>query len=256
MRSQPLSGLTLTLCLAACGGESSAPTSGLSLALRGSGNTTEPRGQDASGSGLVVESASAYVRHIQLDLPSGARCAELELPPEGRVRCTSGDDKLEIPGPFLVDLVAGTTQPSLAEVVIPPGTYRRVDVRFDDGRPDDGLVTAGHALDDLTLVAGGSFEPGAEPVPFELRLKFNEDARFESAAGITLAADAPAAMMLWLEVSRWFSAIDLTDCMKDGDLRVEDGKLRIDDDTRSCSDVESSLKSAIKSSGILERSRD
>ena len=205
---------------------------------------------DAGGTAFTIESAQAYVRHIQLDLPDGQSCVDLDFEFQDPVSCE--EDKIEIGGPFLFDLIAGTSQPSLADLRIPAGDYDRVDVRFDDAEPREGLVGEAESLADHTMHASGRFDHGGEEMAFELLLKFNEDARFEAPGGIALGEAGGTDAMLMLDVSHWFEALPVTDCMEDGDLALEDGTLRIDDERSQCSDIESTLKDTIKSSGQLE----
>ena len=203
--------------------------------------------QDEDGTPFVIERAEANVRHIQLDLPDGQDCGNLELP--APAHCES--DKVTVPGPFVVDLVAGTSSPSLEALRVPAGVYERVDVRFDDAEPGDGLVQATQALAHHSLHAVGHFEHEGEETRFELLLKFNEDARFESPSGVRLGEAGGREALLLLDISHWFEALPVTRCLDEDELRVEDGVLRIDDERSQCSGIESELKDAIKNSGQL-----
>lgn len=242
--------------LAACGGADGPDSAALVLGLRGVGGA--PAGLDASGRTFTIDAARAYVRHIALDLPDGQRCAALDLGPG--YRCDSsgsgGRDQVRAEGPFVIDLVARTSAPPLPSAPLPAGPWRRVDVRLDDGDPADGLVSAGDPLDDQTLVASGRFDHDGRSTPFDLRLRFNEDARFERPEGVVLGADGAAGLALELDVAGWFSQLSLTDCLDDGDLELRDGRLVLEDGRGSCSDVENQLKEAIKRSAQLDRRDD
>ncbi|MDD9945234.1 MAG: hypothetical protein OXU20_29595 [Myxococcales bacterium] len=206
--------------------------------------------EDEAGTPFTIESAQAYVRHIQLDLPAGQSCAEQDLAFQDPVSCEK--DKIEISGPFLVDLIEGTSQPSLAALRIPAGDYRRIDVRFDDADPDEGLVGDAQTLADHTMHAIGDLEHDGSDMTFELLLKFNEDARFEAPEGIVLGEGEAREALLMLDVSKWFQALPVTDCMTEGDLTIEDGTLLIDDERSQCSAIENTLKDTIKNSGQLQ----
>lgn len=251
--------LTTTACSDSSGGDREAVS--MQLALTASTPPAEAApgalgGTDAQGNALMIENAVAHVRHIELDLPADRSCAELSgfdfQPP---VRCDgdgadddadSSADKIVIEGPFVVDLVAGTAQPSLDALTLPAGTYERVDVRFDHA--EDATETLG----DDTLVADGRYNASAQALAFELRLRFNEDARFETERGVEVGGDTGNEILLWLDVSEWFSALPITQCIEDGDLTIEQGTLRIDEDSSDCSDIENELKNAIKNSADLD----
>jgi hypothetical protein len=250
--------ISMASLIAACGSEPVAGGDGalsMRLALTAS---QPPQGsapgaialEDQGGTAFTIESAEAHVRHIRLDLPEGQACADLDFDFRAPVSCE--DERIEIAGPFVVDLIAGTAQPSLANLRIPPGDYARVDVRFDDSEPDDGLVDASAALADHTMHATGRFDHDGQEMSFELLLKLNEDARFEAPGGIALGEAGGSDALLMLDVSDWFSALPVIECMEDGELTVEDGTLLIDDERSECSEIEDTLKDAIKGSGQLQ----
>ena len=108
---------------------------------------------DGDGDVLAVASASVHIRDIELYLPEGIGCGDLDDDALGGFDCEDedgddGDDsdeaKLVLEGPFDVDLVSGEIVGD--EVALPTGTYRRVDVRVDD---DD---------DDVTFAAAGTMD--------------------------------------------------------------------------------------------------
>lgn len=254
-------------------GEGGAPgTTTVRLALRGDASSAAPRATDASGAALHVDAARANVRYIGFTLANGKRCSDLDPATLGDARCDDGStddvgddnpssggsdasddsDEVRLYGPFVVDLMTGAATPSLEGLRIPAETYTRVDVRFDDADPRDGVVASTDPLAEQTLLASGVMAHGGEELRFELALDFDEDARFEPASGpIAVSADAPGEVSLWLDVARWFAAVRIGECMSDGDLVVSNGTVIIDD-RGGCSDVEGALKEAIKQSGQLD----
>ena len=69
---------------------------------------------DKGGAPFTVESASVYVRHVDLYLPQGVSCGAanaLGLP--AGVVCDT--DTLRFAGPFRIDLLTGTATPPLPE---------------------------------------------------------------------------------------------------------------------------------------------
>ena len=215
-----------------------------------------PSGSDTSGTLYTVETASAYVREINLE-HNAASCAELEASLSAEVTCyDSGNDgdkvELRIAGPFLFDLIARTSTPSLANLTLPTGTYSRIDVRFDDAESQEGIIDDNHPIAEQTLIGSGTFTYENVVRTFDLALKFNEDARFENNSGIEIQSDNNDIFLL-LDVQEWFSGLPITDCLDDGDLSFDGNHLQIADDSGSCSDIENSIKEAIKRSGQLDR---
>lgn len=260
--------LLFLLTSSACGSEDVASVNA-SVAMGLSSSLTPPAnaaavGQDQSGSVFTVESARAHVRDIELDLPDGLRCSDLvDFVPEPPVSCDSSDsddspgddpsdhDTIRIAGPFVFDLVAQTSTPSLEGLTLPSVAFQRVDVRFDDAEPDEGVIASGDPLAGETLRALGTFDHAGNTTDYELILGFNEDARFERPDGVEVV-DATT-LLLQLDVDAWFQALPISECIEDGDLTVSNGVLVLTDGSGSCSDIENALKDAIKSSGQLDR---
>lgn len=224
-------------------------TATVQLALRtAAGTPGAPTTEDSAGTKYVFTTARAVVRHVELSLPSGQTCTSLDLTGlDSRITCDPSG--LRVNGPFVVDLLTGVSTPSLADLSVPAGVYDRVDVRFDDAK---GAVPASDPLSKNTLLAEGTFDTGAGPQSFRLRLKFNEDARFERPGGFELTEDAAEEVLLWLDVASWFKSLPLTECIDEGRFDEEGGKLLFEDSGGGCSDIENTLKKAIKESGQLD----
>ncbi len=206
--------------------------------------------EEAGGGELVLDNALAFVRDIEFDLPDGVSCSGDD---DFDGECDEDSDKIVVTGPWLVDLMTGTATPPMDDIRIPAGRYKRVDVRFDDAEPAQapGLEIPAE-LAGATLVADGTTSTG-DAERFQLRLKFNEDARFETEDGIDVDETGTQAMLLELDASSWFASVNLSDCVEDGDLAIDDGVLMIDDEDGSCSDIENDLKRAIKESGQFDK---
>lgn len=253
----------LILLSAACAEEQTSsmignPTVALDIRVTSSALETSPAALvflDDEGTEYTLSDASAYVRDIEIDLPDGVDCEDIEADLAGGAVCENGDsgssDSIVVDGPFVVDLVAGTATPSIAEIRLPSLPFRRVDIRLDDGRVDDGLLAPGDELVDRSLVVRADFEYMDEPVVLELSLKFNEDVRIEEPGGVELSDSED--LVVLLDAAGWFEGIRIGRCLDDDDLVVEDGVLVIDDDagSGSCSSVEGDIKDNIKESGQL-----
>lgn len=168
----------------------------------------------------------------------------------GGVDDSPNSAKLRIAGPFVVDLVSRTATPSLAGIQIPALTYRRVDMRIDDGDPDDGLIGAGSALDDRSWVSELAWRRDGQDYTVAMSLKFNEDVRIEPAGGVTLEPGDD--LLVLFDATRWLGGLPLARCLDDGSLTAAGGKIVLDD-RADCGDVEGVLKDAIKRSGRASR---
>lgn len=251
----------IAAALGGCAGASGeGETVALQLALSSSasanaGGTSDAKpkliGREADGGEFAIEEARAVVEKIELYLPTGKDKSDSAKEEEkGASEDSDNSDKLTIRGPFVVNLIDGTSTPSLDAVQIPAGTYRRIDVRFSDEA--NGHITDSDPLMGHTLVAGGQFTPSeSDAMPFDMALDFHEDARFESETGIEIGADGANEILLKLDVASWFSGLPVSDCMAKGDLPAQDGTLVLDE-RAECSHVERDLRDAIRQSGRLE----
>lgn len=261
-----LSSLVLSSALVACGTETgnglgsvsvkAGLTSG-AVATQSDAAPAEPPvlvGTDAQGTPLRIVTASTHVRRIDFDRPGGeTECGDYKPSNTERVKCDGG--KLRINGPFVIDLVTRVATPSLDGLELIPDVYKRVEAFLEQGRAGDGPVQPGDALEGATLVASGSIAyPAGSMTDFDLTLRFTDSARFESAEGINVVAGTtPQEVLLDLDVAAWFAALPITQCLDDGDLTIEAGRITIADrGNGACRMIEQDLKEAIKASGRLD----
>ena len=172
---------------------------------------------DEGDTSFRFQESVIYVRHIQVDL-------------------FEEEASIDIVGPFVIDLVTGTSTPSLADVEIPEGTYKRVDIRVDDG----------DSLDGNSFVAIAAFEYEGAPATLDLALHFNEDIRIEHPDGVALGPDTD--LVAEFVVNDWLAGIDIAGCIDDADLELVDGVVTIDEttDNGSCSGIENTIKNNMK----------
>ncbi|MCE9625963.1 MAG: hypothetical protein K8R69_11030 [Deltaproteobacteria bacterium] len=162
------------------------------------------------------------------------------------------EDKVVVDGPFIADLINGTTTPSLSNLLIPSGNYRRIEVKIDEAKAEDGTLATGDSLLGNSLVATGSFEYQGATHSLKLALKFSESVRFENDGGIPVAETGANDVVVTLDENTWFRGINLTACLDSGDLALEgDGSLVIDENTGEgdCGDIENTIKDNIENSG-------
>lgn len=189
---------------------------------------------DASGNPIRITAGTAVIRHIELDLPSGDSCNELRksFTFEPPVRCESGEDKIEILGPFVVDLIGRTSEPSLSGLTVPAGTYQRVDIRFHRSS----------APDEITLALAGTVDPDGAGIDFDLALGLNEDARFESPGGVPVSQSGALVAMIDADVV--FGATHLGACA--ATLADGSGHASIDAESDCGDELEDEIEEAIK----------
>jgi hypothetical protein len=210
-------------------------------------------GKDAQQTVVTVDSARASLRHIEFQRPGGKQtCDDFKSSNTERVKCDGG--KIRVNGPIAIDLLTRNATPSLADLEIPADTYMRVDVRFDEARPAEGVVMPSDPLAGSAIIASGELSyPMGATTRFDFALTFTEDARFENSAGIRIEESGVNQVLLSLDVARWFSAIPITQCIQNGDLTIDNGHVTIEDKgAGNCASIEGAMKEAIKSSGRLD----
>ncbi len=184
-----------------------------------------------------IDTAVAFVRRIDFHFPAGVTCMDLD--PATLVHpayCTG--DAIRVEGDWVVDLVSGVATPSMDGIVVPALDYTRVDVRFSDANGADATLA------DDTFVATGT----VGDLPLSVRLRFNEDARFEGAVD----GDAASTALLLLDVDAWFADVNLDACVAESS-----GSVTISDDAGgACGDLEGDVREAVRGSGHLAEDDD
>jgi hypothetical protein len=256
------------LALAACGSDGASlhfsvrdrvsSGSALNNTVQAAEPTTEPLTfQSSDGVTLQLTQARIHLRDIRLDLPQGTKCADVISLAAG-AECMGGDSgsgsgTLVVRGPIVVDLMTGVTTPDLSGLVIPAGTYKRIDFRLEEGHADE--LPAGETLIGYSLKASADFTGQQAGKKLELALKFSEDARFESATGVEVPEGGKLIAML--QPTKWLTDLPLASCVSKGDVVVEGDTVRIDDQAKGeCSGAEDLVKRNIKTSGDLRKQED
>ncbi len=217
------------------------------LAKRGATQPRNPDGSfsvtDAGGTVFTIRSGYANIGKVKLKLPDGLGCSSAD-----ETACQA--DEVEITGPFVADLMSGAWQPDPGVFRIPVGDYKSIQVRLEapenDSQPSyPGL--AGHSM----IIKGEFAYAGKSGRTFSLALDFNEDARFESTAGVGVSAQGLNKLIVLLNVDQWLGQADITKCLDDGSILLDTlGNLAMDQDN-ACLGLESSIKEAVKASGSI-----
>jgi len=177
-------------------------------------------------------------------LPDGVGCAEAD-----ETACESGEARLD--GPWVSDLMTGRWIPDPGAVRIPVGIYRRLEIRLE---AQDKAAAGAPDLGRHSLVFGGTFAwSGRSDRPFTVAVDFDEEERFESAAGFAVG-DGSTAITVALDIARWLSQVNLTACLENGSLPLDSaGGFALGKDG-GCG-LEQALKDAIKASGSVRGER-
>lgn len=174
---------------------------------------------DIAGNNFTLTEARIGVRHVEFEMDN--------------------DSSYKIEGPFIVDLLTGSATPEIKTTDIPIGTYHRIDIRIDDTDENFPMITQDDSLYNYSLYAKGEYNNKE----FIIKLKFNEDVRFDFASPVSIVDLILNKFVLTLKVSDWFSQIDLSECLND----IDDNEiLIIGDKENSCNEVEGALKETIK----------
>lgn len=199
---------------------------------------------DAGGTVFTVRRSFANVGRIKIALPAGVDCSDAD-----GTACEAGEVKLE--GPFAADLLAGTWTPDPGALLIPVGSYRRMDVRLS---AQGKIPAAGPDLSGHSLTLSGTFAyAGRSDRPFLIALDFDEDARFESDSGFILA-EGSNRLSVVLDIGQWLSQADITACLDSGALPLDaDGGISMTAG-KDCG-LGKTVKDAIKRSGKLRGER-
>lgn len=198
---------------------------------------------DSSGTEFAVTRAAATVERVDLYLPAGVSCSEVPgLDPAGSVSAfTCEVDKIRANGPWRVNLLTGAAVPPFPAVPVVAGTYRRIDVRFED--------------DDTDVVLEGTVQLSNQSVPFRFQGELEGEIRFEGADVVAIDKQLSEAI-LKLDPTGWFAGVPIAQCAADGDLEIINGVLELADGDGACEDLEDLVESAFEGSGSIDDDDD
>jgi hypothetical protein len=201
---------SLFLWLAACSNQTGTDT--------GNPTAVSVRFAGLQAPGVTLTEARIVLKAIDLD-PVSVCQAEAEL---GDFE--TPDESSDLPGPFVVDLLAGITIPDTETFSIPAGFYCEMDVEFDRLEPED--VPEGIAGDDpivgLALLVRGARGDGT---PFLLRLSRDDRFKLEASSptGFLIKNNVLTPFFVRFDLNAWFSGVDLDAAA------VTDGTILLDD---------------------------
>jgi len=145
---------------------------------------------------FTITEARMHIRDIRFDTSDTANVGE----------------RYTITGPYVMNLMDGTAQPSNIVFDAPAGEYKRVDIRLDEANVEDAPLAAGDVLLGNALVIKGTHDygtPGTNAGTFSLTVKVSEDIRFEPVTGIVVGTDTGANINLVYNVTDWLEDPDV-----------------------------------------------
>jgi hypothetical protein len=193
--------------------------------------------QDQGGASVVIEEARLAVKEIRLKLPDGTSCADVESDLAGGAVCEAEDsskaddhprDEIRVKGPFVVDLLAGTSTPDVSDVRVPDLAYAEARIR----------LTESDQLGGATFVVKGT----ADGQPLSVSLRIEDDIEIQKPGGVRAVAGAP--LLVEFDTSAWFAALSFGSCT---------GDLTVDDSGQDSCELETELEHSLGDSADIER---
>lgn len=205
---------------------------------------------DRDGFDVVIESARVHVERLDFVLPSGEDCHGLPTVATAyAASCGEDEDRVQIDGPWTVDLVTGELSPTLEGIEVLDGVFERIEMRLRPGEAGVGAVEEGDVLDGASIDVAGTVATPRGSAPYGLTLDLNAVGRFGGGAAL-LIDESSGVVMLSFDVSEWFADLRLGACIEAGFVPSEGGLLRLERaDRHACGDVERALRQAITESG-------
>ncbi len=158
---------------------------------------------DSAGSAIKISSLTIAVRKIDLSLPVGLTC-------ESAPGYTCDSDGISLPGPFVVDLMTGASNPPLEHLRLPEGVYTRVGLELSDNESAPAVDTNTPNME----IRGGTDSADGRARPFSVRLNLRDGLDFDGPTGIRITAAALNKLLLQLTVDDWFKTVDLKNCLE------------------------------------------
>ena len=153
---------------------------------------------------------------------AGVTEIELETLEENQQEDALGEDEneeVEFEGNFVINLLTGTSDPDFGISTIQPGVYEEVELEFEN-------ILEGNK----TLIVNFNYTPAGatEPTFVEFSTAEEFELELENEAGFVLDAGMVNPILVTLNLTELFAAVDLSTLMAD-----EDGVIRINETSNS-----------------------
>ena len=204
--------------------------------------------QDSSGTVYTLTSLRLAVEEIELDLPDGVTCGDLGSGYSRFLECDDdgllgGEDQVRLDGPFVFNVIDGTSRPDVSEIEIPAVNYQQVDLEVDTARVEDDLLPIESDLIDRTVVAYADFESDNQKRQLQLNFSFKAEAKAGGGDQTNLDLEQGDTLVLTLDVANWLNNIPVTECLQVGELKAGGGIVELDDESiGECEDAEAEFE--------------
>jgi hypothetical protein len=204
--------------------------------------------KDSDGVPFALEVLRVAVDKVTLELPKGAKCPKDAPSPDAT--CDDTLKKIEVKGPFVVDLVSGQWSPGVDPLQLPFGIYETVEITLTKAKSDWPGLDPADPLIDASVHVAGTFVDGAGvsqkyrlTSDVAIRLTFMPDNQFE----VFPASDL--LMNLGLNASIWFRDAPLAACAANSDFPLDADTVVIQSaGAGDCTDVDKLVEEAVKAS--------
>lgn len=150
--------------------------------------------------------------------------------------------ELALKGPFVIDLLTGTSTPDLGTLSLPVGVYDQVKIEMHHGDKDT-------TLGGRTLVAGGNLVLADGSVkPFSLSLTFDENLKIRTDSGMALDAGSLNTVAVRLMAGDWLKGVDIAGCLGAIDASAASVDITEDSPLGKCLDAEHLIKENFRDS--------
>lgn len=195
---------------------------------------------DSSGTALKKEGEPGDVsgREAENEIKTET---ETEIENEKERECEDRNE-LALKGPFVIDLLTGTSSPDLGTLSVPAGVYDRVKIELHHGQNDS-------TLEGRTLVAHGALIlADGSSRPFSLSLTLDENLRIKTPAGLALDAGSFNTVAVKLLAGDWLMGLDVGACLGSIDPAADSIEITEDSPVGKCLDAEHRIKDNFRSS--------
>ena len=167
----------------------------------------------------------------------------------------SDEDHEKFEGPYIVDLLANTTTPSLGTIKIPNGEYKKIELKLHKLEDEDiSTVDEGDELVKNSIHLQGTYTPtnGSAEI-FFMTHDFGEEFEIETATGsaVEIEEGVTNKIAVAFKIPNWFDFSQFEEDFSD----LEQGSdIRLDKDAEDeASKVRDNIKEAIKASAKWQK---
>ncbi len=202
--------------------------------------------KDSVGNNVTLRKIEALVEGIDFTLPIAIHCDNFRVS-----ECMDGE--FFVPGPFIIDLLTGKSQPTLAKIKIPPGVYKKIGFELIKSDTD----TQGAYIPTLQniIIRGKIGADSGIGRMFKIALNLRDGLDFLDSTGIKLRTDTVNTVFLGLVVDKWLQGTDLRKCV-DSAVVTDTGGAALLEGDNFCLGLGKRIRQNIEFSGGLDTTEE